>query len=211
MDNIDRLLDAIEHPDRYSEEELDALMKEPEAREIYDLISKSKDCVYVPALPDVDAEWHEFTKSERINRFSPGTFIRRNGAAVIIGIIATLAAVAAGISLSVSHSMKSVEKTVMTSKGAKEIRQTADDMASGEEIHAAGAETIVFKEETLARILGDIARYYGANLEFKNEESKGLRLHMKWDQCKTLEETIELLNNFEQINITLIGNNITVE
>lgn len=210
MDKIDRLLDAIEHQDRYSDEELDALMNDPEVREVYDLITKGKDCAYTPALPDVDEEWQKFARSERIKRFSLAAFIRRNVAAVIIGIIATLAAVAAGISLSVSHDVKSEQDPVTDSKETIETRLAPDD-ACVEEVPAIVAETIVFKEETLDRILENMARYYGASLEFRNEEARGLRLHVKWDQSKTLEETVEMLNNFEQINISLTDTNIIVE
>lgn len=210
MDKIDRLLEAIEHPDRYSDAEIDALINDPEVQEVYDLITKSKDCTYKPETPDVDKEWRDFVKSECIGRFSFGAFIRRNSAAVIIGIVATLAAVAAGISISVSQNKTNKDNTVLASEKPGEA---FNETVSGADVQilAKPVEIIVFKEETLGKILSVVAEYYGASIEFKNEEAKELRLHVKWDQGKSLAETIDMLNNFEQIDITLSDNNITVQ
>ena len=210
MDKIERLLEVIEHPDRYSDAEIDALMNDREVQEVYDLISKAKDCAHKPGTPDVDAEWRDFAKSERIGRFGFGSFIRRNSAAVIIGVLATVAAVAAGISISVSHNKNNSANITLASMKPteKNIDKTGND--SEVKLPAKPVEIIVFKEETLGKILSDVADYYGASIEFKNEEAKDLRLHVKWDQGKTLAETIDILNNFEQIDITLSDNNITV-
>ncbi|MDE6022099.1 MAG: DUF4974 domain-containing protein [Muribaculaceae bacterium] len=210
MDKIDRLLEVIEHPDRYSDAEIDALMNDREVQDVYDLISKAKDCAHQPETPDVNAEWREFAKSEGIGRFSFGSFIRRNSAAVVIGVLATIAAVAAGISISVSQTKNNNENAILVSEKPAEINLDKTVGASEVKMHVKPVEIIVFKEETLGKILGDVADYYGASIEFKNEEAKDLRLHVKWDQGKTLAETIDMLNNFEHIDITLSDNNITV-
>ena len=37
-----------------------------------------------------------------------------------------------------------------------------------------------------------------------------LRLYFRWDTSARLEETVEALNNFEKINLSLDNNKITV-
>ena len=59
-DNTDRLLEAIEHPERFSDDELAALLKEPEMRELYDLMSKTSDAVAETPVYDLDKEWDAF-------------------------------------------------------------------------------------------------------------------------------------------------------
>ena len=42
-DNIDRLLDALEHPENYSDAEVEQILADPEAREVYDMLHKAAD------------------------------------------------------------------------------------------------------------------------------------------------------------------------
>ena len=72
-------------------------------------------------------------------------------------------------------------------------------------------QTIVFKGENLETILADIARYYGASVKFNQDAAKSLQLYFEWNQALPLNEVVEQLNNFEQINITLTDNVLTVK
>ena len=51
-DNIDRLLDALEHPENYSDADVEQLLTDPEARNVYDMLQK-------PA--DASLLWHRAT------------------------------------------------------------------------------------------------------------------------------------------------------
>lgn len=42
MDKIDHLLDAIEHPENYSDSEIETLLQDPETREVYRILDKTK-------------------------------------------------------------------------------------------------------------------------------------------------------------------------
>ena len=72
-------------------------------------------------------------------------------------------------------------------------------------------ETIVFKGENLERILADMAEYYGAKFKFNQDAAKSLKLYFEWDQSLPLNEVVEQLNNFEQIDITLTDKVLTVK
>lgn len=212
MDKIDLLLDAAEHPDRYSDCELEALLQDPATREAYDLICKVADAAAPPASRiDVDAEWRDF---ERKNfRAAPRfmTFFSRHAAAVITVAVAALAVVAGGIGISVAISSGEPEEICVDTPAV------AVGAASPEAVDEAGAEAaggapdvIVYKEETLGRILGDMSEYYNVDLTFRHDEAKALRLHLRWDRGKPLAEVVEMLNNFEQIEIALKDNILTV-
>ncbi len=56
MDKIDRLLDAIEHPDRYSEKDVEAMLADPEVMEVYRLLDTIKAVLTPIPAPDVDTE-----------------------------------------------------------------------------------------------------------------------------------------------------------
>lgn len=59
-DNIDRLLDALEHPENYSDAEVEQLLTDPEAREVYDMLRKTADASAPVSDINLDDEWRRF-------------------------------------------------------------------------------------------------------------------------------------------------------
>lgn len=209
MDNIDRLLDAAEHPERYTDAELDSILQDPDAREAYDLMSKTRGALFNPSEPDIDAEWQRFAATRIASPRSKFlTFVSRHAAALIIGA-ASLTMVAAGIGIGVSPDRDDTVAVTETTANDSGSREPA--AATYDAIPANEPQTIIFKENSLSTILESIASYYGATLVSNKPEAKDLRLYFIWDQSKPLGETIDMLNNFEQIDITLKDNTIIVD
>ncbi|MDE5880316.1 MAG: DUF4974 domain-containing protein, partial [Muribaculaceae bacterium] len=71
-------------------------------------------------------------------------------------------------------------------------------------------ETILFDNQPLDTILTEMTKYYSCELTFLNEDVKSLRLYFKWNQAAPLEDVIEELNNFEQINIRIDDHNTLI-
>lgn len=69
----------------------------------------------------------------------------------------------------------------------------------------------VFDNATLADILDEIGRYYGLKVIYRNASAKTIRLHFEWDQAKSVDAAIAVLNGFQQIAVTHSGNEIVVE
>ena len=217
-DDTDRLLDALEHPENYTDAEVEQILADPEAREVYDMMRKTADAsASVPEI-DLDEEWQRFEakhtgRKPAIVRWL--TFMAsRNAAAAVLAIVGTLAVVAA--TLGVTHYI-GIQKELAQAHQAEQQEQTVAinaDVAADDTIAAEGApqpETILFKGETLETILGDIAKYYGATVKFDQDASKSLQLSFEWNRALPLDEVVEQLNNFEQIDITLTDNVLTVK
>lgn len=217
-DNIDRLLDALEHPEKYSDAEVEQLFTDPEAREIYDTLHKTSDVsAHVPEI-NLDEEWRCFEAKQPKRRpiiLRWLSFIAsRNAAAVVIAFVGTLAVVAATIG--VTHYFNA-DKEMSQTEQAEPQEQTAitsTNVASTDTIPAEITplpETIVFKGENLERILADMAGYYGATVKFNQDAAKSLQLYFEWDRSLPLNEVVEQLNTFEQIDITLTDKVLTVK
>lgn len=217
-DNIDRLLDALEHPENYSDAEVEQLLTDPEAREVYDMLHKAADAsAPVPEI-NIDDEWRRFEAKQpkrRSNILRWLSFVAsRNAAAVVIALVGTLAVVAATIG--VTHYFIADKEMAQTEKSEPQ-KQTAiadSKVAPTDTIPAETtslAEIIVFKGENLERILADMARYYGVTVKFNRDAAKSLQLYFEWDQSLPLNEVVEQLNNFEQINIILTDKVLTVK
>lgn len=215
MNKIDRLLDAMEHPEHYTDEELDVMLQDPELREIYDVMSKTKDALYTAPEPDIDEEWRKFASAHQLE--SPDSsskpkflmYFTRHAAAIIIGVVVSFAAVAAGIGIKAKFDKQteSSSATEMTEPVVKTEPAVADSLVTV----GATPEVIIFKEETLGQILESVAAYYDAQLVVNSSDSQNLRLYFRWDKNQELAEVIETLNNFEHIHIELKDNTITIE
>ena len=217
-DNIDRLLDALEHPEKYSDAEVEQLLTDPEAREVYDILRRTADVsAPVPEI-NIDDEWRRFEAKQPKRRPIILRWLSfmasRNAAAVIVALVGTLAVVAATIG--VTHYFNAHKEMAQTEQTEPQ-KQTViadsnvaptDTLPAEETPHP---ETIVFKGENLERILAHVAEYYGATVKFNQEAAKSLKLYFEWEQSLPLNEVVEQLNNFEQINITLTDKVLTVK
>lgn len=217
-DNIDRLLDALEHPENYSDAEVEQLLTDPDTREVYDMLHKVADASAPVSDINLDEEWRRF--EEKQPKRSPvilrwlSSMASRNAAAVVIALVGTLAVVAATIG--VTHYFNANKEMTQTEQTEPQ-KQTAiadSKVAPTDTIPAETTplpETIVFKGENLEKILADIAGYYGVTVKFNQDAAKSLQLYFEWDQSLPLNEVVEQLNNFEQINITLTDKVLTVK
>jgi len=216
MDKIDRLLDAIEHPDRYSEKEIEALLSDPEVSEVYNLLDKTKATLTPISTPDIDAEWDRFIyshPSKQLRTYRIFNLFSRNVAASIAIGIASLAAVAAVVGVSINYAINKKTETQITEvmQATKENVASSDTMVVVEEVPAVAPETIVFDNEPLETIINRIAEHYDYKTEFSTAAPKYLRLYFRWNQSQTIYEVVESLNNFEQIQITVKDKTIKID
>lgn len=217
-DNIDRLLDALEHPENYSDADVEQLLADSKAREVYDMLRKTADASAPVSEINLDEEWRRFEAKQPKRRPVILRWLSfmasRNAAAVIIALVGTLAVVAATIG--VTHYFNANKEMAQTEQ-AEQQKQTAiadSKVAPTDTIPTETTplpETIVFKGENLGKILADMAGYYGVTVKFNQDAVKSLQLYFEWDQSLPLNEVVEQLNNFEQINITLTDKALTVK
>ena len=217
-DKIDRLLDALEHPENYTDTEVEQILSDPQAREVYDMMRKTADASAPVPQINLDEEWQRFEAKQTrrkpvILRWLP-FMASRNAAAVVLALVGTLAVVAATIG--VTHyfgTQKDLAQTQQTEQQEQAVLAKTD-IAPADTIPVEKVplpQTILFKGETLETILADIAKYYGVSVKFNQDASKSLQLYFEWNQALPLNEVVEQVNNFEQINITLTDNVLTVK
>lgn len=214
MNKIDRILDVMEHPENYSDKQLESLFRDPEMSELYTILSKTKDAYTSQPTPDIDNEWRHFSAAHTVeDKRRLVLFGHRPAAAVIIGIAASLAAVAAGIVFSTSGNRTLVsdeEYAVVHTDEVPAVHAVVGEQDTAGMTQAA-LPVKIFREESLTQMLDTIAAYYHTQVQFLRPDTGKLRLYFKWNKNMELPEVVETLNNFEQITITLHDNILTVE
>ena len=70
---------------------------------------------------------------------------------------------------------------------------------------------VMFENEPLEIIMKEVAKTYGIEVKFNDVNVASLHLYYKFDPSQTLNEVIEQLNTFEQINIRRNGNTLIID
>lgn len=217
-----RFLDAQEHPENYSDEQLDDILHDAE-----DIISMKRAFMQERAEHepvDTGAAWRELTarqaKHEEPAENQTGTAWRqwmKTAAAFTGGVVATSVAFAAIVSLGIvgnpfaQHTKNAATATLHDSTAIKPAA-AAEKSDSLRQQPRPTPQTVRFDNVPLSEIIRDMATYYNAEVNYGgNSNARSIRLCFEWNQAKSLANNIALLNSFQQINIKLDGNRITME
>lgn len=214
MDKYDRLLDAIEHPGKYTDEDLREMLSDPELRKAYRMLAATRSFMAEKPEPDTDMEWQRFA-SRHLQPRRPlvaRLFGGRQPAVAAVAAIVSLAAVAAGITVTVRTAASGTGSGAGTEPGYAASTAVAepDTVARVAQADTAALSIVTFRDKPLAGILGAIGSHYGAEVVFRRPDTGQLRLYYNWNPSMTLDAIVEQLNSFEQINIKLSDNKLIV-
>lgn len=206
MDKLDQLLDLTEHPDRYTSAQIDRMLSDPEMRDLYETLSATSSAMHIDTRIDIDAEWESFSRRHRRARRS--TRFRRNAAAIIITLF-TISAFATGIGFTLLSDSSSSAASESAQPVATELTDITGRVTPDDSV-ALLPEVIIFENQPLRVIIGQIAASHNLKAGFSTPAAAGLRMYLKWETSTPVEEVIETLNTFEQIDIRLVGDSISV-
>lgn len=164
-----------EAPDKYSDQEIEAMMDD------------------FDQVPDVDEAWQQFAQ-QHISSVRPmHTWCKV--VAMIIGII-TLSGIAFAAVHIVRQSHHEERPVTQVEKAI-----TASQALPSDTTVKSGP--VVFDNVTLDSIAKDIATYHHLDMDLQNEQASQFRFYFVWDKEDRLQEVIEKLNMFEQVNLAV--------
>ena len=178
-------LDMQEHPEKYSEEQIETMMDD------------------LDRLPDVDAAWQKFQRTEQSS--SHHWF---KAAASIIGILMLSGIAYAAVHI-ISHSAGVDDKA--TTQEVQNLNSPQND-AAGETLTADSIpQTRIFENTPLDEMVSEIAHYYNKVADIQSKEAHELRLYYKWDPKDALENVVDDLNHFDHVNLAIEGDKLVVK
>ena len=210
MKDIEQLLKMTERPQDYTDEELQKLMSDPEMREYYELMVSAeagfalrKEKNHGDRSRDSAGQNHGPVPMILPMILSLGNRFMRIAAMFIVVLMLSGIAFAA-YRLVVGGDSESPTQEVRTANSAHQagtLQQTQTDPTS----------IRTFENAELQQILQELSDYYHVSVEYRNEQSRHIRLYTKWDTAAPLQQIIELLNGFEKVSVRLIDNQIIAE
>lgn len=211
------LLDIQEHPEKYSDEQLNSMLAEDEElAEMMEQLATTKRAMTKEEAEDeqldMDVLWQEFEAEHELEFDEPETkrvsMPLRKIAAMFIGVALTAGVAFAAIQIVRSVSKPAPEPTKIEAPAAPKAAQPDDEVPADTVV---AVKPVVFDNVELAQIMEQIAAHYKAEVEIENEDAGAYRLYFEWNSQETLEHVVERLNRFESIKIELNNNKMTVK
>ena len=171
-------LDMQEHPEKYSDEQMEAMMDE------------------LDQMPDAGTAWQKFEQNNRQTALRPSRSWWK-AAAAFIGIL-----MVSGIAFAAIHFIRHAADD----KGVLNV-PTEDTRISNSHQQTAVADTTatpqpkLYDNVPLGEIFKDLSDYYHVDVVYRNEDAPRLRLYYQWKPEYPLEKVVEMLNNFNWIQI----------
>lgn len=212
MDKFEKVIKLTENPGNFSPEQCAEILADPEAREIYNLLCKTKSALAGHgATPDPEAEWERFS-AKAFRPSNPFGWFGSRAASVSGLILISVAALAIGVAVTVQLT---APKHAIEPCAEEDALVASTSAASEANVLPADSVRILtapvlFEDDSLANILSEIAKNYNVGVHYDTDNAEDLRLYYRFDPALPLEAILEQLNTFEQIDLHFDGKNIIV-
>ena len=215
MDKFEKILDIIDHQEKYSDEEIHEILQDEECRKLYQTMVEVDSALESPSpIINVDEEWGKFSQKHQLQEVShPITSWRKLAASIAVFVLISGIAFAA-IHTYIKRSQETTQVTadthpeVIKSDSAKQV-SAKDSLAHPKPEKPAIHKT--FENVAFEQMISEIASYYDLQVKFENNEDKTLRLYYEWNSHSSIENIVKELNQFENVNIELQQNELIVK
>jgi len=168
--------DMQEHPEKYSDQEIEAMMDD------------------LDQMPDVDMAWQEFNH-QHTAICKPRRWLQI--AAMFTGVV-FFSGIAYAALYVVRH-IVNVEGDLKTPTEETRIIKPHQEPAEADTM--AVPQPKLYDNVPLGEIFKELSGYYNVKVVYQNENAPRLRLFYQWKPEYRLEKVVEMLNNFEWIQI----------
>ena len=229
-DNIRKLLEMLDNPDAYTEQEIhDIINRDEDTRETYRLMVEAKRSSrhrhrQNQKPVDVDAAWQRFisneelkVKSEKLATLHPtaqphSSFFTLHSlfqkiAASFIGVLLVSGIAFAAIHFVRQYQKQEIPNAKVTESVTNPIATVPTDTLTSDTVTM---QPVIYDNIPLEKMLPEIAAHYDAKVTFANDEVRGLRFRFVWNPQQGIDQVISDLNQFERLTVTLKDNQITV-
>lgn len=225
MDKFEKILDIIDHQEKYSDEEIREILQDEECRKLYQTMMEVDSALENSSpIINVDEEWEKFsqehhlqeeaTQNAALKAASHPITSWRKLAASIAGFVLISGIAFAAIHTYIKRSQETTQITAdthqetMKSDSAKQVA-VKDSLTHPKPEKPAIHKT--FENVAFEQMISEIASYYDLQVKFENNEDKTLRLYYEWDSHSNIENIVKELNQFENVNIELQQNELIVK
>lgn len=225
MDKFEKILDIIDHQEKYSDEEIREILQDEECRKLYQTMMEVDSALENPSpIINVDEEWEKFSQKHQLQEEATQNAAQEAASHPITSWRKLAASIAgfvliSGIAFAAIHTYikRSQEPTQVTADTHPEVinSDSAKQVAAKDSlIHPKPEKPAIhktFENVAFEQMISEIASYYDLQVKFENNEDKTLRLYYEWNSHSSIENIVKELNQFENVNIELQQNELIVK
>lgn len=213
-----RLFDMQEHPERYTDEQVEKLLADADVAEFLREMSMVR-MAQMKANPkdvDVDEAWKEFSANRELPGKKPA--LLRSvfkvaasiiGVALISGI--AIAAIRSGVFSSLLADVSNRESAECVTEPLTVVETKDDAPQITESADSTDLKAVVFDNTEIEEVLSQMADFYEVNVEFEDPASRHIRVFFNWDKKMSLDQNLKILNTFDRIHIVKADGALKVE
>lgn len=204
MNKTDVLLQMMEQPHRFTAEEWQEILSDDECRELYTLMSMTQSAVDAARADKkvtdemIDGEWQRLSSVQSDFQF-------RKFAAMFVGILMLSGIAFAAIHI-ISHSDSHKEKDTVAVSNVSPLTQQAPLPQDT----TAAPQPKLYDNVPLGEIFEELSSYYQIIAVYRNDATRQIRLFYQWKPDYTIEKVVDMLNNFEWLQLELKNDTLYV-
>lgn len=225
MDKFEKILDIIDHQEKYSDEEIREILQDEECRKLYQTMVEVDSALESPSpIINVDEEWEKFSQEHQLQEEATQNAAQeaashpitswRKLAASIAGFVLISGIAFAAIHTYIKRSQEPTQITADTHPEVIKLDSAKQVAATDSLTHPKPEKPAIhktFENVAFEQMISEIASYYDLQVKFENNEDKTLRLYYEWNSHSSIENIVKELNQFENVNIELQQNELIVK
>ncbi len=195
-EKMGRLLEMLEHPEKFSETEIKDILSDEECRECYNLLTEARRAMTLEdsdiAVPDVDEAWKLFHVTRQRNWW------RR----VAVACIAVL--LVSGLSFAAVNVVKHFTKAERGEQATTtEVQEVVSPTSADDELtDTVVTPPIMYENVELQTIMNDIAERYGVSVAYRDDKARTMRFYLQLSPDMPLDDVVSVMNHFENLCVT---------
>ena len=225
MDKFEKILNIIDHQEKYSDEEIREILQDEECRKLYQTMVEVDSALETPSpIINIDEEWEKFSQEHQLQEEATQNAAQeaashpitswRKLAASIAGFVLISGIAFAAIHTYIKRSQEPTQVTADTHPEVIKSDSTKQVAATDSLTHPKPDKPAIhksFENVAFEQMISEIASYYDLQVKFEINEDKTLRLYYEWNSHSSIENIVKELNQFENVNIELQQNELIIK
>lgn len=210
MEKTDLLFRMMDDPGQYTDEQWREILADSECASLYEMMRKTRSALDAEQVDQelsaetVDLEWERFAAAHQARAVKPFNW-RKIAAAVVVLAVFGLAAAAI-----YSHFARTPQTETIENTTPNVNPQMTDRTENAVDAESDKSQAHLYDDVPLEQIINDLAAHYNVQPVWHGNDVRSLRLYYKWEPDFTLDEVVEMLNNFEAFSVKLDGDQLVI-
>ena len=210
MEKTDLLFRMMDDPGQYTDIQWREILADSECASLYEMMCKTRSALDAEQVDQeftaetVDLEWEGFAAAHQARDVKPFDW-RKIAAAIVV-----LAVFGIAVAAIYSHFAHTPQTETIENTTPNVNPQVTDRTEGAVDAVADKPQAHLYDNVPLEQIINDLAAHYNVQPQWNGNEVRSLRLYYKWEPDFTLDEVVEMLNNFEAFSVKLDGDQLVI-